>query len=94
MCVCVGWGGVGDATCPTWCRSFIPQDLTVEVLPDQQKITFTLNASISPGECHCVIRQGWLWLALCMHVDVSSGCCYLFTGKEALTETIIMQKHV
>ena len=38
-------------------------DLAVEVLPDQQKITFTLNASVCPGECHCVIRQGCLWLA-------------------------------
>ena len=26
------------------------QDMTVVVLPDQQSLTFTLNASISPGE--------------------------------------------
>ena len=38
------------------------QDMTVEVLPDQQSLTFTLNASISPGEWGWVSGGEMVWL--------------------------------
>ena len=55
--------GGGGGHMPFLVQELRSQDMTVEVLPDQQSPTYTLSAYISPGECHCVILQGWLWLS-------------------------------
>ena len=49
------------------------QDMTVEVLPDQQSLTFTLNASIFPGKsvvfvCVCVCACVCVFVCVCVYV--------------------------
>ena len=49
----------GGGHVPYLVQVFSSQDMTVEVLPDQQSLIFTLSVSISPGVCVCVCWVGW-----------------------------------